>query len=159
MRFLVTISGLGLGALLCSAQDVAQSWDALPAKVSSGERVTVFPLKGSPVTGRWRNVTADALTIESRRKELTVPKTDIARVTVQRKGSRWRSTGWGALTGFGIGFVIGMASAQNLLDRNNPSAALRAGTGAGIGMFGAGIGAGIGAGVGGSRHVTVYRNR
>jgi hypothetical protein len=125
--------------------------------LSPGDRVGVLLRDRKYVQGRFRSWSPGRIDIVGRRQQESFKLSDVRTVTVQRKGSRWRAAGLGALIGFGAAFPFGAAPAGYITDQNDPSIKTRMGMGAGLGLFGAGIGAGIGALTGGSRNVTVYR--
>ena len=153
----------GMAAMvLLTASGVAQpavrdsDWKALQS-VHPGSHVSVKLRDGKFIHGQWKAWSAHSIEVAYNRTSKALIAEDVHRVSVQQKGSRWKSAMWGALIGFGVAFPIGAASAGHLTDRNDPGFATRVGMGTGLGMFGAGIAAPIGALTGGKKYVAVYR--
>jgi len=148
-----------LAALVClPGRGEDATWNRV-AKLSAGDAIHVLAKDGHTSEGRYQGLTPEGLTLESRNQIRSIALVSIKQVSVRRKGSRWKAAGIGGAVGFGIAFPIGAASAGYLTDRNNPTLVTRAGSGATLGLFGAGIGGGIGAIAGGSRFETVYRSK
>jgi hypothetical protein len=146
-------------ALIAAAQIVLpqdREWHALQ-RLTPGERVGVLLRDHKYVQGRFRSWSPEQIDIARGEQLHSLRLGDVRTVTVQRKGSRVKAAGIGALIGFGAAFPFGAASAGYITDRNNPSVQTRMGMGAGFGLFGGGIGAAIGALAGGTRNVTLYR--
>ena len=136
----------------------AQSWRRVAA-LSPGDVISVVPKDGPVVEGRYQSISPESLMVESKLQIRSLPLDSIKQVSVRRKASRAKTAGIAAAVGFGVAFPIGAASAGYLSDQNNPSFSTRAGTGVGMGLFGAAIAGGVGALAGGSRFETVYRYR
>ena len=140
--------------LVCALGLQAQDTSALRG-LPPGKAVKITTRGGEVVRGRLLNISdAGQISLRDRRQ---VTLADVREVQIERR-RRLHSAGWGALAGFGVGFVIGALSAGHLADRNNPPATTRIGFGAGLGMFGAGIGAAIGALSAPSRDEVIYRS-
>ena len=140
--------------LVCVLSLPAQDTSALRG-LRSGKAIKITTRDGDVVSGRLLNISdAGQISLRDRRQ---VTLADVREVRIERR-KRLHSAGWGALAGFGVGFLIGASSAGHLADRNNPPATTRIAFGAGLGMFGAGIGAAIGALSAASREEVIYRS-
>jgi hypothetical protein len=143
--------------VLLASHAGAQSRDWAAVQRADGQSVVVSLRDGKVVRGKLEKWTPAALDLSSAKGVEQIARPDVSAVRVERHGSRKKGALWGAVIGFGIAFPIGAAAAGNLTDRNNPSAATRAGMGAGFGLLAAGIGAGLGTLAGGSHTETIYR--
>jgi hypothetical protein len=142
---LVSIPGWGQDA----------TWNRV-AKLSTRDPIHVLENDGRTTEGKFQGLTADGLTLESKKQVRSITLASIKQISVRRKASRLKAAGIGGAVGFGIAFPIGAASAGYLTDQNGPTFLTRVGTGASVGLVGAGIGGAIGALAGGSRYETVY---
>jgi hypothetical protein len=147
--------------LLCFVGQIANAEKASwlqPATTGSKAKARITLRQGRVLTGAYNAYGTDELSfIGADGTSSTVNRADVCRVVILHQRSRWKGALWGAAAGFVAAFPAGALSAGYLTDRNNPSASLRMGVGATLGLFGAGIGAGIGTLAGGSRNETVYR--
>lgn len=148
-RVLVAVAAVGLFSVAASAQP---TWERVQA-LRPNQAVTVYPRTGGPVKGKLQNAGADSLTLLGRRgKTVHVARGDVLRVT---RKSRLKGAMWGGILGFGVAAPIGAFVGPYIADYGNPSASVRLGYAAGLGLFFGGIGAGIGALAG--VETTVYR--
>jgi hypothetical protein len=140
--------------LVTAAVSTAQDTQGLQ-QLRPGDRIGVVLRDGKSVRGRFEALDGTRLQFQKRDALLLA---DVKQVRVQRKASRWRAAGWGALIGFGIGFAIAAPHAGFISDRNDPPLSTTVGIGTGFGMFTGGIGAALGALAGGSKDELIYRS-
>jgi hypothetical protein len=145
---------IGLALCLAAALPALAAdpgWDRL-GQVSKTQKVKIHLADGKPVSGYIQEVRPEGLTFVKGGQVTQIPRENIESVTRQ---SRRRAAMWGAIIGGSIGGAILAAKAGTIVDKNNPTAADRAGSALiGAGLFG-GAGAAIGL-AGGTDH-TIYR--
>lgn len=126
--------------------------------LAPGTPLTVVTRDGTYVNGKfhiWSDTRIEVLRGKSKVRSFAM--TDVHRVQMRERASRWKGALWGAILGFAAAFPCGALSAGYVTDQNNPGVQTRVAIGTGFGLFGAGIGAAVGALAGGSRSVTLYR--
>ena len=139
------------------AQEVKRgSWEEVSA-LAMGAGVRVVRDDRSTVAGRVAMVSADAIGVNSKSGITSVPRAEVFKVSVKRRGSsRAQYAALGAVIGGGAGGAIlgGYAAA-----RQKPGA--ETGVPELLAMFGATVGAGLGAVIGfaASEHRTIYERR
>ena len=94
--------------LAAQAQSPSQNWSDVKTLAASAEiRVN---LNASRVEGRFQSATDDSLTIDSDKGPETLPRQDVARVSVKAKGHRGRNALIGLAAGAGAGAIAGAAT-------------------------------------------------
>lgn len=87
----------------------AQGWNNL-IQLAPGAPVRVALAGGRTVRGDLQKVTSDSLTVSENGNQQNLPRTEIGRVQLKRKGHRGRNALIGLAIGAGGGLAIGAAS-------------------------------------------------
>jgi len=136
----------------CAIALGAQSWEDLSG-LKPGDRVKVKDASGKEYKGSFRALSADAITIETRNKELSVERARVRRVQIASSSRRLRHFAIGAGIGFALGLITDQTLGAFLRNESGEGTGARALTYiAPIGLFG-GIAAAAPA------YKTVYRTR
>jgi hypothetical protein len=158
-RILAGLAALVLAApTLVLADDAGRSsWQNL-GKLSAGQRIEVERTNGSVAAGAFVSFTDQSVSLHEKRRDIAVPRTEVARVRLRRAGARkcaWIGAGIGAGVGAGAGAGLGegLANRSGGDFRNLKPAII--GASAGIGAL---VGALIGSGIG-NRHSVIYAAR
>ena len=121
---------------LCAQQRAKQSWDNLN-QLQTGQKIQVVQMDMKSLKGRFLGFTEEAITLKVKKNQLSVPRTEILRVSASDKAKR-RGNG---LIGFAIGVAGGLAVGIPLDKRlrnegqKTPVTAILAPAGAGLGYF------------------------
>lgn len=141
-----------LAFVSCALPLAAQSWDDLRG-LKPGDRVKVQDTAGQERKGKFRAVSANAISIESGKSEVSVERARVRRVQVKSSARRWRNVAIGAGIGLVLGLVVDQTLGAYIRNESVESSGVRALTYiAPIGLF-----AGVGAASAGYR--TIYRAR
>src|SRR5438045_5508245 len=87
----------------------AQSWDVVRG-LKAGDLIKVQDTAGKEQKGRFRSASADAISIETGKKEVSIERAKVRRVQVKSGSRRMRNVTIGA----GIGFAVGLITDQTL---------------------------------------------
>lgn len=153
MRQLALVPALIVAlALSAQAKDLT-SWDNLAA-LKKGEAIEVTRKTGSELPGQFTTSTPDAIAVQTKKGEVTIPRPEIATV-----GSKQNSSNTGRIVGTAIGAAGGLAAgaAIGAYLSNEGQADKAAVTAAGT-AIGAAIGLGIGWGIHGG-YKTIYKGQ
>lgn len=130
----------------------AQSWEALNG-LKPGDTVKVQDTAGKEQKGRFRSVSAAAITFDASKQQVSVERAKVRRVQIKSSARRARNTAIGAGIGLGLGLVVDFTLGAYLRNETGEGSGARALTYiVPIGLFG-----GIAAIPGGYR--TIYRVR
>lgn len=149
MRQLALVPALIVAlALSAQAKDLT-SWDNLAA-LKKGEAIEVTRKTGSELHGQFTASTPDAIAVQTKKGEVTIPRPEIATV-----GSKQHSSNTGRIVGTAIGAAGGLAAgaAIGAYLSNEGQADKAAVTAAGTA-----IGLGIGWGIHGG-YKTIYKGQ
>ena len=105
MRILVV---LVISALTAAAQSPLQDWNQVKA-LAPGTEIRVERSGGPSVRGQLQNATDESLVIAGGSAQQTLPRPQVARVSVRGKGHRGRNAVIGLAVGAGVGLAIGFA--------------------------------------------------
>lgn len=145
----LVLSASGLSA---KTKDLT-SWDPVTS-LTKGEKIEVTKKAGGAIQGQLINATPDALSVQTKQGEVTIPRPEIATV-----GTKPKASNTGKIIGTAIGAAGGLAAGAALGTRlaNEGQADKAAITAAGT-AIGAAIGLGLGwASNGGYR--TIYKGQ
>ena len=137
------VAGLGFAQI---AQD---SWDNL-RQLQAGQKIEVVDMKMKSVKGTFVSLTDDTISLQAKKKETSLAREDVFRVSVRGQSHRVRNTLIGLALGVGVGVAIPAASAAA---HNDPDYGV-------IGLATLPVGAGVGALVGAAiptGEQTIYR--
>jgi hypothetical protein len=94
-----------IAAFVSALPLAAQSWDIVRA-LRPGDRVRVLEMSHQEHKGRVAAVTADAISIESGKTQISVDRTNVRRVEVHSSNRRVRNLAIGAAAGLAVGLVV-----------------------------------------------------
>jgi hypothetical protein len=147
-RMVLTLLSLLLIPAFTFAQPTQDSWDNLQ-RLEPGQKVEIVDVKMKTYNGRFVSFTDEAITVHEGKREVTVQRADVVRVSVRDNSHRTRNM----LLGAGIGGAIAIAATIVPLVANSNE-------GNGCGICAAGIAAGFGGGTALGMipsHRTIYR--
>jgi len=129
----------------------SSDWESLRA-LQQGAPVGIVRKGGETVNGKFTGFTADAISVQTKKQAVSVPRAEVARVRRNSKGrGKWIGLGIGAGAGAGAGAALGTRLANESAGDIN----LKGVSTAVVAAAGALIGLGIGAALD-SRHSTIY---
>jgi hypothetical protein len=99
----------------------AQSWDVVRA-LRPGDRVKVEETSGAEHKGTVAGVTADAISVESRKSQISIDRTRVRRVLVHSSNRRLRNLAIGAAAGLAVGIVADQTLGHYLRNETGDSA-------------------------------------
>ena len=112
--------------------------------IAPATQILIARAGSSAVRGELQSVSDDSISINASSGQQSVPRGQVARLSVRKKGNRGRHALIGLVIGAGAGAVVGAASYSscNGFCIINPSRGALAGAGAAVGgLLGAGVGA------------------
>ena len=151
-RCVILLLALSSWAGMAPARDnVSSSWESLNA-LSAGARIEVVRRGADAVSGKFTVLTADSIGVQMKARQIAVPRADVLRVRLRRKGrGKWIGLAIGAGAGAGTGAGLGTRLANESAGDIN----IRAASTVGVAAAGALIGLAIGATLDG-RNSTIY---
>jgi len=147
LRFVALLLTLALGV---QAKDLS-AWEAVMG-LKKGAPIEVSRKAGGSLQGDFASATADSVTLQSKKGEVSVARSEVASV-----GVKGRSSHTGKIIGTAAGAVAGLAGGAALGTRlENEGQGDKAAITAGVAAIGAAIGLGIGWGIHGG-YSAIYR--
>ena len=126
-----------LALLSCAIPLAAQSWEDLRG-LKPGDAVKVQDKSGKEQRGAFRAVSADAISIASGNREVSIERLQVKRVQVRSAARRWRNVAIGVGIGVAVGLIADQTLGVYLRNESSESDGARAVTYiAPIGLFGA----------------------
>ncbi len=146
-RLTSAILTMSLFCPLLLAQKPEQSWDNL-RQLHPGEKIEVIDMKLKSTKGHFVSFTEQSLSLEATDKPVTLPRSDVYRVTSRERSHRGRNALIGAAWGAGISVALAVLPAgDRRLGQDFPV------------IFPVGIGLGAGLGATSPGYKTIYRAR
>jgi hypothetical protein len=141
-RLLAAVALIGLMGSTTEAQEIARTFDHLPALLKAGDTVRVTDASGLQFSGRIIQLTPTTIGVLSQGARRDLTEADVLSIVRRNGGDAGRGARWGLAVGAAFGLLLTVPMATDCYECGWQIPLAGA-------MF-AGIGAGVGAGVGAS---------
>jgi hypothetical protein len=109
MKEVIVLASLVVTAVFTAfSQSTLSSWSAVES-IRAGTTVVIETKSGGTLKAQIASVEPDSVAVRQNGGTTSVPKADVYRVYLTRKGSVLKRAFWGAAAGAGIGVAVGAA--------------------------------------------------